>query len=75
MDIAPRHAGVVMAIANGAGTLAGVIGVQLTGRILDAMGGPEEAVAWSWVLGVVAAVCLMALVIFIELARGDVLFH
>lgn len=75
MDIAPRHAGVVMAIANGAGTLAGVVGVAWTGKILEAMGGPIEPVAWTAALGVVAFVCGTALVAFLFLARGDTLFH
>lgn len=75
MDIAPRHAGVVMAIANGAGTLAGVVGVSFTGNILEAMGGPTEAMAWTVALGVVACICLTALVVFNFLARGDTLFH
>ncbi|CAM9311153.1 unnamed protein product [Scytosiphon promiscuus] len=75
MDIAPRHAGVVMAIANGAGTLAGIVGVSWTGKILEAMGGPTEAVAWTVALGVVAFICVTALVVFLFLARGDTLFH
>ncbi|CAN0456026.1 unnamed protein product [Ectocarpus sp. 8 AP-2014] len=75
MDIAPRHAGVVMAIANGAGTLAGIVGVSWTGKILEAMGGPTEAVAWTVALGVVAFVCVSALVTFLFLARGNTLFH
>lgn len=75
MDIAPRHAGVVMAIANGAGTLAGVVGVSFTGHILEAMGGPTEAMAWTVALGVVATICLTAMVVFLFLARGDTLFH
>lgn len=76
MDIAPRHAGVVMAIANGAGTLAGgVVGVSLTGQILDEMGGAQEAVAWTVALGFVAFICLTALVVFHCLARGHTLFH
>lgn len=75
MDIAPRHAGVVMAIANGAGTLAGVVGVAWTGKILEAMGGPTTPMAWTAALGVVAFICLTALVAFLFLARGDTLFH
>ncbi|CAM9637230.1 unnamed protein product [Ectocarpus fasciculatus] len=75
MDIAPRHAGVVMAIANGAGTLAGVVGVSWTGNTLEAMGGSTEAVAWTVALGVVAFVCVSALVTFLLLARGNTLFH
>ncbi|KAK6947778.1 Major facilitator superfamily [Dillenia turbinata] len=36
MDIAPRYAGIVMGVSNTAGTLAGIIGVDLTGRLLEA---------------------------------------
>ncbi|KAG6506169.1 hypothetical protein ZIOFF_031487 [Zingiber officinale] len=36
MDVAPRYAGVVMGVSNTAGTLAGIVGVELTGRILEA---------------------------------------
>lgn len=75
MDIAPRHAGVVMAIANGAGTLAGIVGVSWTGKVLEAMGGSTEPLAWSIALGAVALVCASALVVFLVLARGETLFH
>ncbi|KAG6467584.1 hypothetical protein ZIOFF_074614 [Zingiber officinale] len=36
MDMAPRYAGIVMGVSNTAGTLAGIVGVGLTGRILEA---------------------------------------
>ncbi|KAF5931043.1 hypothetical protein HYC85_031916 [Camellia sinensis] len=36
MDIAPRYAGIVIGVSNTAGTLAGVIGVDLTGKLLEA---------------------------------------
>jgi ACS family sodium-dependent inorganic phosphate cotransporter len=35
MDIAPKYAGMVMGISNTAGTVSGVIGVSVTGYILD----------------------------------------
>lgn len=35
-DIAPRYAGIVMGVSNTAGTLAGITGVDLTGKLLDA---------------------------------------
>ncbi|KAK9850810.1 hypothetical protein WJX84_007770 [Apatococcus fuscideae] len=38
MDIAPRHAGVVMGVSNTAGTLAGVVGVAVTGVLLQHAG-------------------------------------
>ncbi|KAG6467265.1 hypothetical protein ZIOFF_074953 [Zingiber officinale] len=36
MDVAPRYVGIVMGVSNTAGTLAGIVGVGLTGRILEA---------------------------------------
>ncbi|KAI7731342.1 hypothetical protein M8C21_033513, partial [Ambrosia artemisiifolia] len=36
MDIAPRYAGIVMGVSNTAGTLAGIVGVELTGQLLEA---------------------------------------
>lgn len=36
MDIAPKYAGIVMGLSNAAGKLDGVVGVSLTGKILDA---------------------------------------
>jgi ACS family sodium-dependent inorganic phosphate cotransporter len=35
LDIAPRHADVLFSISNCAGTLPGIIGVALTGFLLD----------------------------------------
>ena len=42
MDIAPGHAGVVIGLSNTAGTLAGVVGVSLTGVVLESAGGAAE---------------------------------
>ncbi|KAK9987534.1 hypothetical protein SO802_027773 [Lithocarpus litseifolius] len=36
LDIDPRYAGIVMGVSNTAGTLAGIIGVDFTGRLLEA---------------------------------------
>ncbi|KAK9840734.1 hypothetical protein WJX81_001117 [Elliptochloris bilobata] len=46
MDIAPQYAGVVMGISNTAGTLAGVVGVQATGLLLQAAG-PGSLAGWT----------------------------
>ncbi|KAG6518494.1 hypothetical protein ZIOFF_021969 [Zingiber officinale] len=35
MGVAPRYAGIVMGVSNTAGILAGIVGVGLTGRILE----------------------------------------
>ncbi|CAM9269050.1 unnamed protein product [Choristocarpus tenellus] len=74
MDIAPRHAGVLMALANGAGTCSGVVGTALTGHILHEAGGATSVAAWSRATGVVAFVCLISTLSFALLAKGEVLF-
>src|SRR5262249_57480742 len=43
LDIGPRYAGPLMGLSNTAGTLPGVIGVTVTGYLLEATG--------SWALG------------------------
>ncbi len=49
LDVAPNHAGVVFAAGNTAATLAGLIGVPLTGFILNATN------SWLLVFSVTAA--------------------
>jgi len=74
MDIAPKYAGVIMGISNTAGTLAGVIGVAVTGRILDAGGGAGEIQGWWSSYMMCAAICVAATLIFVLFARGKRLF-
>ena len=38
MDVAPRHAGTLMGITNTAGTIPGIVGVAVTGLILEYTG-------------------------------------
>ncbi|CAL8466206.1 g5742 [Coccomyxa elongata] len=44
MDIAPRHAGVFMGLSNTAGTIAGVVGVAVTGWMLEAAGSAKRKI-------------------------------
>lgn len=74
MDVAPRYAGVVMGLSNTAGTVAGVVGVAVTGRILDGAGGAAERAGWLRAYGVCASVCVKAAMTFVALARGERLF-
>eukprot|EP00775_Hariotina_reticulata_P010445 gene10445-10603_t len=70
MDIAPKYAGVVMGISNTAGTLAGVVGVAVTGYILDASGGAGNISGW-WQSHMLASVILLAAcIIFNVFAKG-----
>jgi ACS family sodium-dependent inorganic phosphate cotransporter len=53
LDIAPRHAGVIFGISNTAGTLPGIIGVALTGLMVETTG--SYASAFYLTAGVYAA--------------------
>lgn len=64
MDIAPRHAGTLMGITNTAGTIPGIIGVYVTGVILDATG------SWALVFGVAAGVTLAGLAFYLAFSSG-----
>ena len=43
LDIAPRHAGIIFGISNTAGTLPGIIGVALTGLMVESTGSYASA--------------------------------
>eukprot|EP00242_Pyramimonas_sp_CCMP2087_P006381 CAMPEP_0198206246 /NCGR_PEP_ID=MMETSP1445-20131203/9780_1 /TAXON_ID=36898 /ORGANISM="Pyramimonas sp., Strain CCMP2087" /LENGTH=435 /DNA_ID=CAMNT_0043878865 /DNA_START=328 /DNA_END=1635 /DNA_ORIENTATION=+ len=70
LDVAPAYAGSVMSVANTAGTFAGIVGVGLTGVLLNASGGE----AWSSVFGLLAAICAVGATVFIAFATGERLF-
>lgn len=74
MDIAPKYAGMVMGFANTAGTLAGVVGVAVTGFILEAGGGAGSSQGWYTAHAVSASLCGIAAIIFAIFARGDRIF-
>ena len=68
MDIAPRHAGTLMGITNTAGTIPGIIGVTVSGYILEMTG------SWALVFQVASGVTLVGLVAFLLLSRGSKIF-
>ncbi|MEW5304853.1 MAG: hypothetical protein WDW36_007434 [Sanguina aurantia] len=74
MDIAPKYAGVVMGISNTAGTLAGVVGVAVTGFILDFEGGASNIQGWYHAHALCAAICVFAMMVFNVFAQGERLF-
>jgi ACS family sodium-dependent inorganic phosphate cotransporter len=65
LDVAPRHAGTVMGLSNTAGTLPGVIGVPLSGWLVDLTG------SWSIVFIVAAGVNVFGLLFFLAFAKGE----
>jgi len=69
MDIAPKHAGTLMGITNTAGTIPGIIGVYISGLILEATG------SWALVFQVAAGVTLFGLLFFVLFSSGKRLFE
>jgi MFS transporter, ACS family, solute carrier family 17 (sodium-dependent inorganic phosphate cotransporter), other len=68
MDIAPKYAGTLMGITNTAGTIPGIIGVFVSGLILELTG------SWALVFQVAAGITLFGLVFFLLFSSGKRLF-
>lgn len=68
MDIAPKYAGTLMGITNTAGTIPGIIGVFVSGLILDLTG------SWALVFQVAGGLAIFGLVFFLLFASGKRLF-
>ena len=69
LDIAPRYAGALMGLSNTAGTLPGVIGVAVTGYILEATG------SWALVFGIAAGLYVAGTAVWLRYAKGETLFE
>jgi ACS family sodium-dependent inorganic phosphate cotransporter len=65
MDIGPRHAGALMGITNTAGTIPGIVGVYVSGLILEVTG------SWELVFQVTAAVTAFGMVFYLLFASGE----
>ena len=65
MDIAPNHAGKLMGITNTFATIPGIIGVTVSGFILETTG------SWALVFQVAGAVTVFGLVVYLLLAQGE----
>ncbi|XP_074588359.1 putative anion transporter 7 [Curcuma longa] len=78
MDVAPRYAGIVMGVSNTAGTLAGIVGVGLTGRILEAAKSADMDLTsiecWKNVFLIPAYLCIFSSFIFLLFATGEKIF-
>ena len=64
-DIAPRHADVIWGLSNTAGTLPGIIGVTVTGWLIDRTG------SFNAPFFLTAAVGLVGVVVYLVYASGD----
>jgi MFS transporter, ACS family, solute carrier family 17 (sodium-dependent inorganic phosphate cotransporter), other len=68
LDIGPRYAGALMGLSNTAGTLPGIIGVTVTGYILEATG------SWPLVLAIAAGLYVVGGLAWLAFATGEKLF-
>lgn len=68
MDVAPRHAGTLMGITNTAGAVPGIIGVFVTGLILEVTG------SWVIVFSLAGVVTLFGLIFYLAFSSGKTLF-
>ncbi len=65
MDIAPRYAGTLMGISNTAGTIPGIVGVYVSGLIL------QYTDSWTLVFQVAAAVNVFGMLFYLAFASGE----
>ena len=56
LDIAPRYADVLMGITNTAGTLPGIIGVTVTGWLVESTGSFSSAFILCAIINVIGAI-------------------
>lgn len=69
LDIGPRYAGILLGFSNTAGTIPGIVGVTLTGLILDATG------SWSLVFLISAGIYLFGILVWLLFATGERVFE
>ncbi|CAM9138832.1 unnamed protein product [Ectocarpus sp. 4 AP-2014] len=72
MEIAaPQHAAMLYSVANSISAAASVLGISLTGKLLDTFGGGGEPEAWTAAMGTIGALCGACGVLFVLFAGGD----
>lgn len=68
-DIGPQYAGILLGISNTAAAISGIIGVALTGYILDQTG------SWTLVFSIAIAFYVLGTVAYNLMATGERVFH
>lgn len=72
---APEHAAMLYSVANSVSAAASVVGLAVTGKLLDAFGGGEVPRAWTAAMGSIGALCGVCGIFFVKFAGGnEVLF-
>lgn len=68
---APEHAAMLYSVANCVSAATSVVGISLTGKLLDAFGGVEESLAWTAAMGSIGVLCGFCGLFFVCFARGN----
>lgn len=68
---APEYAPILFSAANTISSGTSVLGISVTGKILDALGGVEDAVAWTVAMGSIGALCGACGIFYAAFAQGD----
>lgn len=68
---APEHAAMLYSVANSVSAGSSVIGIAVTGKILDGLGGGGKSSAWVVAMGTIGAICGACGVFFVVFAKGD----
>jgi MFS family permease len=69
LDIAPKYSGVVFAVGNTMGTVAGIVGTPLSGAIVQITG------SWNWVFGTMVVASIIGIVSWFFMAKGKPVIH
>jgi len=64
IDIIPEYAGILMGISNTIATAPGIIGVSLTGYILD-----QTHQNWQIIFTIISSINIFSIVVFLSLAN------
>ena len=68
LDVAPRYAGVLLGITNTAGTLPGIMGVFVTGYLVEQSGSFDIAFTLA------SAIFVFGALVFLIFGKGEKLF-
>lgn len=68
---APEHGSMLFSIANCISSITSVMGISLTGKLLDAFGGAKDPGAWMAAMGMVGVVCGVCGAFYAITAGGD----
>lgn len=72
---APEHAAMLYSVANCISAATSVVGISVTGKLLDAFGGSASSMAWTVAMGTIGAGCGACGLFYVFFAKGnEVLF-